>query len=595
MRTALLFATLLNALLLIASPLQAKSIQRELRTHAEQTDFIETGRYAESERLCHAFHDQYPDKVRCFSFGTSPEGRALWALAVNAQGWLSPRAATANRMPVTLLQGGIHAGEIDGKDAGFLVLRELLDKPGKNNPLNAQVVLFVPIFNVDGHERFAAWNRPNQRGPKQMGWRTTAQNFNLNRDYLKADSPEMRAMLELVNTWDPLFYVDLHVTDGAKFRHDISVQVDPSNAGDDALRAIGKQYQQAVLADLKAAGSLPLPYYPSFIEYDNPASGFADNVSTPRYSTGYFLLRNRFGVLVETHSWKPYKARVAATAHTIRATLKQVAENGQQWRMEADAADRRSADLAGKPIVLEYRSGPEARTIEFLGYAYSRTPSEVSGALMTRYDETTPAVWRIPLYDNILPKHSETVPAGGYVVPPAFADMVEPMLKRHGVSSRRIRGHNADVAVERFVVSKAEFMAQSFESHQALAVQGQWQAGTAAIAEGSLFVPSQQPKIRLLMAMLEPMAPDSLLAWGYFNNRFERKEYMEDYVAEEVAREMLKNPAIKAEFEARLAADKAFAASPQQRLEFFARKHSSWDANFQAYPVLRTAENFSPY
>ena len=96
---------------------------------------------------------------------------------------------------MTLIQGGIHAGEIDGKDAGFLALREALDGKAAPGALDRQVLVFVPVFNVDGHERFGRWNRPNQRGPEEMGWRTTAQNLNLNRDYVKADAPEMQAML----------------------------------------------------------------------------------------------------------------------------------------------------------------------------------------------------------------------------------------------------------------------------------------------------------------------------------------------------------------------------------------------------------------
>ena len=96
--------------------------------------------------------------------------------------------------------------------------------------------MFVPVFNVDGHERFGRWNRPNQVGPEEMGWRTTAQNLNLNRDYVKADAPEMQAMLRLLNEWDPILYVDLHVTDGAQFEHDVSYTVAPTLAGDDDLR-----------------------------------------------------------------------------------------------------------------------------------------------------------------------------------------------------------------------------------------------------------------------------------------------------------------------------------------------------------------------
>ena len=560
----------------------------DLSTKSEQTGFTETGRYVEVEQLCHKFAAAHPKQVRCFAFGTSPEGRSMWAIAANSNGNTTPELARKAKLPVTLFQGGIHAGEIDGKDAGFLVLRELLETPGKDNPLNHQVMLFVPVFNVDGHERFKAFNRPNQRGPKEMGWRTTAQNFNLNRDYAKADTPEMQAMLALVNAWDPLFYVDLHVTDGAKFQHDISVQIEPIFSGDAQLRAISKQYQDTMMDDLKKTGSMPLPYYPSFIESDNPASGFADSVSMPRFSTGYFQLRNRFGVLVETHSWKTYPVRVKATAETIRSTLSQVAQYGKQWQEAANAADQRSKQIAGNPVVLQYKTEKTPTAIEFQGYAYTRTPSEISGGLMTRYDESKPEVWSIPLYKDISPSMSVTAPKAGYIVPPAFADFIEARLNTHGIISKRIAKPQALTSVEQFQTASAEFSPASFESHQALKINGQWQKQDLEIAAGSLFVPIAQAKSTLVMALLEPKAPDSYLSWGFFNNEFERKEYMEDYVAEEVAREMLKDPAIKAEFDAKLATDKAFADSPQLRLEFFARKHPSWDERYQVYPVLRT-------
>ena len=582
----------IGPILALSLLLPASGQPADLTTHAERTAYAETGRYAEVERLCHDFQQAHPGRVRCFGFGTTPEGRTMWALAANLQGALTPKAALAAELPVTLIQGGIHAGEIDGKDAGFLVLRELLEKPGPGNPLDKQVLLFVPVFNVDGHERFGAWNRPNQRGPKEMGWRTTAQNFNLNRDYAKVDTPEMAAMLGLVNAWDPLFYVDLHVTNGAKFRHDISVQVEPLHSGDPALRAIGRQYQTAVLARLNRTGSMALPFYPSFVEYDNPASGFSDSVSQPRFSTGYFPLRNRFGVLVETHSWKTYPVRVKATAETIRATLAQVAEHGQTWQAAALAADQRSQTLAGTPMTLEYHTGKTAQTIDFQGYAYTRTPSEVSGGMMTRYDETRPEVWQVPLYSDISPLLQVPAPGAGYLVPPAYADWVGAKLAQHGIRSRRIGTAHTDAAVQRFQADTALFADAPFESHQRLAVTGEWLSGKADIPAGSLFVPIAQPKARLVMALLEPQAPDSYLAWGFFNNAFERKEYMENYVAEEVAVEMLKDPAVKQEFEQRLKTDKAFADSPQQRLEFFARRHESWDERYRLYPIMRTDAGF---
>src|SRR5207237_5800565 len=163
----------------------------------------------------------------CLGFGRTPEARPMLALIASRTGALTPEAARKKGLPVLLVQGGIHAGEIDGKDAGFLALREALENRAAKGALDRQVLVFVPVFNVDGHERFGRWNRPNQRGPEEMGWRATAQNFNLNRDYMKADTPEMQAMLRLLGTWDPTLYVDLHVTDGDEYQHDVTNTLKP--------------------------------------------------------------------------------------------------------------------------------------------------------------------------------------------------------------------------------------------------------------------------------------------------------------------------------------------------------------------------------
>jgi len=580
----------LPLLLALSVPAAAAAAPTEdgLATLAERTGFARTGRYDEVPALAVTFQARWPDKVRTLGFGTTPEGRPMQLLVATATGVFDPEEARRRGLPVVLVQGGIHAGEVDGKDAGFLALREVLEGRAAPGALEKLVWLFVPVFNVDGHERFGVWNRPNQRGPEEMGWRTTAQGYNLNRDYMKADSAEMRAMLALVRAWDPLVHVDLHATDGAQFEHDIAVQVEPVRAGDPALGRIGRKLRDAVLAQLERQGSLPLPYYPSFVVEDDPASGFADDVSPPRFSHGYFLLRNRFGMLVETHSWKPYPERVRTTRNTVVAVLEQVARHGADWLREAQAADRRAAALGGSEVALEYEATEQARTVEFRGYAYTRTPSEISGALMTRYDESTPQVWRVPLRDQVVPSLTVTAPRAGYLVPPAWVPVVQPLLETHGVRFRRLDAAWPQAPVQAFRAEEIRFAARTTEGHQRLALQGRWQAEPRDVGAGALYVPLQQPLSRLAVALLEPQAPDSLAAWGLFNNAFERKEYMEPYVAEAVAREMLAaDPGLRARFEQRLASDPAFATSPQARLDFFYRLHPAWDERYGLYPVLR--------
>ena len=253
--------------------------------------------------------------------------------------------------------------------------------------------MFVPVFNVDGHERFGAWNRPNQRGPEEMGWRTTAQNYNLNRDYVKADAPEMQAMLRLVDAWDPLAYIDLHVTDGAKFEHDV---VDPGRAGARrrrrAAQAAGRAFRDGVIADLAKQGSLPLAFYPSFVRVRRPDLG----------------LRRRRGAAALLHRLFPaaQPLRHAGGDAFVEGLPDPRAHHPQRRRALGAGAGRRARRamaahrarppmrarmLGGQPVPLDYTASDKVRTIDFRGYAYTRTPSEVSGALMTRYDETTAA------------------------------------------------------------------------------------------------------------------------------------------------------------------------------------------------------------
>lgn len=561
-----------------------------LVTEAERSEYQRTGRYDEVVTLCAAFQKAFPENVRCTEFGRTPEGRPMLALVASSTGALTPDAARQRDLPVLLVQGGIHAGEIDGKDAGFWALRELLEGRVAKGALDHLVMVFVPVFNVDGHERFGPWNRPNQRGPEEMGWRTTAQNLNLNRDYALADAPEMQAMLRLVQAWDPVVTADLHVTDGAQFEHDVSITLEPLNSGDPALGKVGRTIRDTLISRLTAQGSLPLPFYPAFLTPDDPSSGIADAVMPPRFSNGYFPLRNRFGILVETHSWKDYPTRVRVTYNTVIALLELTAKEGPSWRKLATDADARATQLGGTPMPLEYAATDKARIIDFRGYAYTRTQSDVSGALMTRYDETRPQIWKVPLRDEVQPSLVVSAPAGGYIVPAAHAAWMREKLELHGIELRTLSDRQPQARVETFRAEKTSFAPEPIEGQQRLTLEGQWKAERRDVPAGSLFVPIAQPKARLVMALLEPQAPDSFAAWGELNSAFERTEYMEDYVAEEVARDMLKkDPALKAEFERKIAEDPEFAKDPAARLQFFYRRHSSWDERYNLYPVMRTA------
>ena len=533
------------------------------------------------------------------------------ALLVSRTGALTPQELRRNGTPLLMLQGGIHPGESDGKDAGFIALRELLGEPilaGSQSPapdlLERIAVLFVPAFNADGHERVGRWNRPNQNGPEVTGWRTTSQNVNLNRDYTKAATPEMQAMLRLIDEWDPLICADLHVTDGADFEPDISLQVEPINQGAATLWQSGVALRDQLIEKLAAQGSLPLPFYPDLAKTDDPTSGFVLTVYSPRFSTGYFPQRNRFTVLVETHSWKPYQHRVRITRNTIIGLAELTSVHGAAWLREVQQADAAAGKLGGAEVVLDYASGwrepskaggsvrePDeagARRIDFRGYAYTREPSAISGALVTTYDPRTPKIWSVPYRDRVQSALTVTAPAGGYVVPPSHAALVQAKLALHGIESRVLATAIAAAQVQVFRAERVEFSGVPFEGCQRATLIGQWRDEVQPIVAGSLLVPVAQRLARLVLALLEPQAPDSLAAWGSFNACFEQKEVMERYVAEQIAREMLAaDPKLRQEFERAVASDPKFAADATARLDFFLRRHASWDVRFNLYPIYR--------
>jgi hypothetical protein len=559
-----------------------------LATIAEQSNFKRTGRYDEVQRLCAAYQETWPAKVRCVEFGRTPEQRPMLALVVS-DGVLEVHPAHAAHRPIVLMQGGIHAGEIDGKDAGFIAIREMLTGKAAHGALAKVTLVFVPVFNVDGHERFRAWNRPNQVGPEEMGWRTTAQNLNLNRDYTKADAPEMQAMLRLLDEWDPIVYADLHVTDGAKFEHGVSFNVAPALVGDPSIRSAALQLRDELMKSATRAGSLPLDFYPSFIRDDDPASGFAVTVGPPRFSQEYWGMRNRIGVLVETHSWKDYATRVRMTHDAIISMMESTAAHGDEWLQAALAADQHAEARGGQQVALTYENTEHARTLDFRGYRYTREPSAVSGALVTRYDDRHPEIWHIPLFDEVRPKVSVSAPKGGYVIPAASA-WLKDKLDLHAIQYRTIDS-TAHLAVQTFRARTFSPVSPTFEGRTMLNVTGEWQNETREIPAGSIFVPIAQPHSRLAMALLEPLDPDSFLSWGFFNGYFEHKEYMEAYVNEDVAKQMLdKDPNLKDEFTKKLASEPDFARDPEARLEFFYRLHPSWDDRFALYPIYRVEQ-----
>ena len=545
-----------------------------LDTAATRSNYTHTGKLDELATICATVNET--KQATCDVVGTSPEGRSITAF----------RFGRNTNKPTVLIIGGIHAGEIDGKDASLLVIAELLNGTLKSDDVN---LVFVPVYNVDGHERVGRNHRPNQRGPEETGWRVTSSNLNLNRDWAKVDAPETRALLALIDELDPEVTIDLHVTDGAQFQHDISVIVEPlvDDGSNAALVPTARALSTSLQSSLRGTKHLPLDFYPSFEVDDDPRSGIAVGVTSARFTHGYAAKRGRIGVLVETHSWRPYRERVLATVDLLKGFLTTAKTQSTSWTTAAKANDAAAVALPGKPVTLRFDTDlAQQTTFDFLGYAYTRTPSAISGALWTRYDESQKQTWKMPLWRAVKPALTTTAPTA-YAVLPGYAADVVTRLQAHHIAFTTLAAATV-VTAESFKADDVVFGARPSEGRMTATTKGSWSTSTATLPKGTVIVAVSQPRARLVLELFEPGARDAFVGQGFFNACFEQKEYMEGYVVEVEARAMLaRDPALEKIFNDKVSSDAAFAKDSEARLDFFYRRHPAWDARKDVLPVLR--------
>jgi len=550
-------------------------------TPSEKTALTDSPGYDETIAWLRRLSDASP-LIKLVPFGRTAQGRDLYVVVASKEGAETGAALARNKRPTLLAQAGIHSGEIDGKDAGLMLLRDIVFG-GKAALLDGANFMLLPVFNADGHERTSEWNRPNQRGPVHQGWRTTAQNLNLNRDYLKADAPEMRALLGLLNDWQPSLYLDLHVTDGIDYQYDITFGYNGHGGQFAWSPRIGAwldaRFETTVSAALAQAGHVPGPLVFAANNRDLN-EGIGSGVASPRFSQGYGDLRHIAAVLVENHSLKSYKQRVLGTYVLLEASLQALAAHGAELRAAIDAdSDTRPEHL---PVNWSQAGGPTAE-FDFKGIAYEEYVSPASGTKEVRW-LGTPRLY--PKIKVQLAKSGVTLHRPkAYYVPVTRPDLIG-RLRTHGLELEELTANrNVQVVMARLVNPKSA--AVPFEGHHALTFERlEWISTTECFPAGSVRVSTDQPLGDLAMMMLEPESHDSFLALGFFPEILQRTEYIEGYVIAPMAEKMLaEDPKLKAEFEAKLAEDPKFAADPTARLQWFYARSKFYDERHLLYPV----------
>lgn len=549
-------------------------------TPCERSRFQETPRYEETVAWLRRVAASAP-QVKLVSLGTSAQGREIWMAVVSKEGAGRPGELRANGRPTLLAQGGIHSGEIDGKDAGMMLLRDLTVRGTRRELLDRANFLLLPVLSVDAHERFGPYTRSNQRGPRQAGWRTNGRNLNLNRDYAKADSPEIRALLGALNTWDPDLYYDIHVTDGSDYQYDITWGSNGRHAHSPAAnRWIEEVLTPACEEALRAGGHVPGPLVFA-VDGDDLSQGNTQPTFGPRFSHGYGDLRHTPTVLVETHALKAYERRVLGTYVLLEATLQALGERGGALR-EAIASDR---GRRPQRVPLAWKV-PEGRPIRapFLGVGTRRVKSPVTGADVVEWTGESVTL-DIPVLVESEPALVAERPMA-YFVPPDWGEVID-RLRVHGIAFRLLPDAT-EVEVEMLRLIEPKLAGEAFEGRVGVRARADAERRAWLFPRGTAVVPTDQPLGDLAIALLEPASADSFFQWGFFHEVLQRTEYIDAYVLEPMARRMLAgDEALRREFEGRLREDPAFAADPRARLDFFYRLTPFFDERWLLYPVGR--------
>ncbi len=555
-------------------------------TVAERSDFRVTSTYDETLDYFKRLEAASP-LARLAVFGKTSQQRDMHYLIVSKDKAFTPEAAKRTGKVIILIQNGIHAGEIDGKDASMILLREILITKERAALLDSVIILMIPIFNIDGHENNSRYTRANQYGPANAGFRTTAQRYNLNRDYLKVDSPEMRSWVKLWTTWMPDFFIDNHVTDGHDWQYVVTYTMPwHPNAAPQVQEWTTSVFDPYFIPRCTELGFPPAPY--AFPVRNHPNNAISTFVDTPRFSTGYAALWNRPGMLIEIHSLKEYKPRVMGNHAAMVAVLEILNKQRSVLRGAIAEADSELTSGTVTSLPLSYDRSGDSSFFEILTYPAINDSSVVTGGKHQKWDRTKPYTDTVPYFGSFKAKQSVTVPAA-YLIPREWSAVIE-RLRVHGVRIDTLIAP-IEIPVTLYRFDSVKFASESFEGNVRVSYKTTTRDTSLLFPTGTAVVDPRQPAGKVAIHALEPDGSDSFVSWGFMNTVFEQKEYGEAYIVDPLADSMYaSDAALRAEFDSKVASDTAFAKSTQAKRDFFYKRSRFAEAGLNWYPIARAKQ-----
>lgn len=578
MRSSLLFCVLISCLFNLKG--------QALLTVFERSKGLETATYEEGIAFYQQLAQTYYSKAQLQSYGLTDSGKPLHLFTISEDGDFDFDYIHTKGKLVLLINNAIHPGEPDGVEASMLLARELLSKPEEYAAfLEEVVVAIIPFYNIGGVLNRNSHTRANQNGPVSYGFRGNGRHFDLNRDFIKADTRNARSFAEIFHTVDPEVFIDTHTSNGADYQYTLTIIPTQKDKLGGPLGDYLDKKMMPFLFDYMAKSPYEMTPYVSSLGRTPDAKGITDFLESPRYSTGYAALFHCIGFMPETHMLKPFKNRVESTYTFIQGIIKLLSRDANEIvrrKIESKGLVTRQNDF---PLQWQ-RDTATYKTIDFKGYEASTPNSAISGLPRLKYDRQQPFTKQIPYYNHYIPTSSVKRPKA-YLIPQAWYTVID-RLRENGVAMQKLPT-DTTIQVTVYYLDDFKTRTRPYEGHYMhYQTKVRAEKKTVHFRAGDWLIPTTQWTNRFIIEMLEPEGPDSFFSWNYFDSVLQQKEYFSSYVFEDKALEWLEEmPALKEALEKRKKEDPKFAKNGRAQLDFIYRRTPHYEKEHLRYPVFR--------
>jgi len=582
--TYFLYAVIASlALIILARQIVKKSVKKmpEVLLRYEENYSLT---YAETIEAYKSLSKQHIT-AKLLTYGTTDIGKPLHLFVISKTKNFSPDAIKDKGFRVIMVNNAIHPGEPCGVDASVKLARDILDnKDGLWEIMDSTVLCIIPMYNIGGALNRSPYNRANQNGPQDQGFRANAKNLDLNRDYAPMTSKNAQTFAQIFHNWKPDLLIDTHTTNGADYQYVMTlIPSHPQELPPMLGQILSDDLEPFLYKSMRNSGYEMIPYVSPMGEL--PESGLQQYINSPRYTTGYGKLFNTITLMTEAHMFKPFNDRVLATYEFVKAALVYTDKYGERLtdaRLEADDFVRNQKDF-----VLHWQLDSTMKEeIEFKGYEAEFVKSKVTGGMRLRYDRSKPFTKQIPYFKHYNPTLTIKTP-DYYVIPQAWHEVIH-RLAINGVQLERFQ-QDTTLSVEAYYIESYNTYPKPYNGrylHTNIEVRKEVQ--DIPFYKGDYLVSTSQLANHYIVEMLEPQAYDSFFAWNFFDSILQRKEYFSPYVFEDFAEQMLAdNKDLRERFEQKKKEDKEFASDAYAQLSFLYEHSPYFEKSYLRYPVYR--------